>query len=198
MNIKNLIIPVSILLVGLAIGYSYKKYTAANSYASSEPVSEWKTVSLKNTSGKELRLADLEGEVFVVYFGFSHCPDMCPMALTDIEKAFSLLGKDGEKAKPVFITIDPERDTPELLRKYVERFPGKELEALTGPKDQVASLQKGFGSFSRKVASPNAPDGYGLDHSLFIYLVHRDGRILKAFPTGIKGEELAGEIRDLL
>ncbi|EPG67711.1 SCO family protein [Leptospira wolffii] len=198
MKLNKYVFPVGILVLGLVAGYFGRKFSQDGNFASSDPVPEWKTAVLKDTSGKDVRLGELPGNIFVLYFGFSHCPDMCPMALTDIEKAFSLLGNDAQNAKPIFITVDPERDTPEVLRKYVERFPGKDLEALTGTKEEIEGLQKGFGSFSRKVQAPNAPDGYGVDHSLFIYLVDREGRILKAFPTGIKGEELAEEIRKVL
>ncbi|TGL61658.1 SCO family protein [Leptospira sarikeiensis] len=196
-NYKNLILSLLVLGTGFGVGY-YLKGKPKATFASETPVLEWKTAILKDTEGKEIRPYELPGNLFVVYFGFSHCPDMCPMALNDIENAFHILKEDSKNITPIFVTVDPERDTPEVLRKYIERFPGKELVALTGSKEQIENLQKGFGVFSQKTAIPRGNGEYGVDHSLFIYLVDTTGNILRAYPTGIKGEELAKEIRELL
>ncbi len=197
MNQKKILLSIFFLALCLGIGFYFGKFYKKQRAASVNPVEEWKTAQLKDTSNRSLKLSELDGKLFVVYFGFSHCPDMCPMALNDIEDSFKLLGDDSEKATPIFITVDPERDTPEVLGKYIERFPGKKLVALTGGKDQIESLQKGFGAFSQKVKVDSLSDGYGVDHTLFIYLVDKTGNILRAFPTGIKGEELAKEIREV-
>ncbi|TGK05637.1 SCO family protein [Leptospira langatensis] len=198
MNYKKIILYLLVLVVGLGIGLGIQKYFKKTEYALEYPVQEWKTAVLKDTEGKDIRPSELNGNLFVVYFGFSHCPDMCPMALMDIENAFRILGEDSKTVTPVFITVDPERDTPEVLRNYISRFPGKELVALTGGKAKLEELQKGFGVFSQKVQNPAQAGGYGVDHSLFIYLVNKSGMILRAYPTGIKGPELAEEIRKLL
>ncbi len=196
-NYKNIIYSLLILGVGFGVGY-YMKKKPSSKFASEAPVAEWKTAILKDTEGRSVHPAELPGNLFVVYFGFSHCPDMCPMALNDIENAFTSLKEDSKNVTPVFITIDPERDTPEVLRKYISHFPGKELVALTGGKDQIGELQKGFGVFSQKTQNPQASGEYGMDHTLFIYLVDKTGNVLRAYPTGIKGEELAKEIKELL
>ncbi|TGK09969.1 SCO family protein [Leptospira fletcheri] len=195
----KILIGVAIVAVGIGVGFLPSYLEKRKGFASEEPVIEWKTSILKNSKGIETRLSGLEGDVFLVYFGFAHCPDLCPLALEEMGRAYKLLGRDSARIVPVFVSIDPERDTPEVLEKYAEGFPDHALKAFTGGKNQIEALQRGFGVVSKKVPlSDGTMGGYGVDHTLLLYLVDRKGNILSAYPTGTSPEELAKGIANWL
>ncbi|PJZ70386.1 hypothetical protein CH373_12120 [Leptospira perolatii] len=189
----------SLLLFGFAIGWFGVNYFKKSSDSSEVFVPEWSSVKLTDQEGKDLVPSSLNGELFVVYFGFSHCPDMCPLALSDITIAYQNLNpQEQSKVRPVFISVDPERDTPEVMKKYVERFPGKALVAMTGKKQLLETMQIGFGARSKKVSAPSLEGGYSVDHTVLIYLVSKQGKILAAYPSGTSPEELRKGIISLL
>ncbi|EPG76061.1 SCO1/SenC [Leptospira fainei serovar Hurstbridge str. BUT 6] len=194
MNLKKIIIGFIVLFTGVMVGLAPRFFKRKPAFASDSPIAEWKTISLKNTEGKETVLSGLKGDIFVVYFGFSHCPDMCPLAIEEIGAALKGLRGFSDRVTPVFISVDPERDSPEILKKYVSTFPGNSLVALTGSKKDIDSLQSGFGVVSRKVILPSKAEGYGVDHTLLIYLIDKNGNILAAFPTGTNPEDLTKAI----
>lgn len=123
---------------------------------------------------------------------------MCPRALLDMSATVRELGKDGKDLTPVFISVDPERDSPELLAKYVKQFPEERLVALTGQKSQLDSLQSAFGAVSKKVSAPQLEGGYTVDHTVFLYVLDDQSRILATFPGGTDGKTLAKDIRKFL
>lgn len=161
-------------------------------------VSEWSTSSLKDTNNQEIVLGKIPGKLKLVYFGFSHCPDMCPRALLDMSAAVQELGSLGKDLTPIFISVDPERDSPELLSKYIKQFPGKRLIALTGDKSRLDSLQSAFGAISKKVSAPQLEGGYTVDHTVFLYVVDEQNRIIATYPGNTDGKILAKEIRRFL
>ncbi|EQA36886.1 SCO1/SenC [Leptospira inadai serovar Lyme str. 10] len=194
MNLRKIIIGFIVVFAGVIIGLAPRFFNRKQGFASESPIAEWKTISLKDTEGKVTSLSGLKGDIFVVYFGFSHCPDMCPLAIEEIGSALKGLKDSSGRVRPVFISVDPERDSPEVLKKYVSTFPGNSLVALTGSKKDIDSLQLGFGVISKKVILPAKESGYGVDHTLLIYLVDKKGNILAAFPTGTNPEDLTKEI----
>ncbi|TGK17239.1 SCO family protein [Leptospira fluminis] len=195
----KILIGVAVVAVGIGVGFLPSYFEKKKEFAGEEPVIEWKTAIVKNSKGIETKLSGLEGKLFLVYFGFSHCPDLCPLALEEMGRAYRLLGPDSSRIVPVFVSIDPERDTPEVLEKYAEGFPDRALKAFTGGRDQIEALQRGFGVVSKKVPLPQGKvGGYGVDHTLVLYLVDRNGNILSAYPTGTSPEELSKGIRHWL
>ncbi len=108
------------------------------------------------------------------------------------------LGEDGKNLTPVFISVDPERDSPELLAKYVKQFSEGRLVALTGEKSKLDSLQNAFGAVSKKVNVPQLEGGYTVDHTIFLYVLDDQSRILATFPGGTDGKTLAEGIRKFL
>ncbi len=161
-------------------------------------IEKWSSSTLKNTENLEIPLSSIPGKLKLVYFGFSHCPDMCPRAILDMSAAVKELGADGKNLTPVFISVDPERDSPELLAKYVKRFPGERLIALTGEKTKLDLLRNEFGVVSKKVSVPQWKDGYTVDHTIFLYVLDDQSRILATFPGGTDGKTLAEGIRKFL
>lgn len=134
--LKERILFVVILFFGIGIGFFGWKIWKSGSVRIQEPVfvEEWSKAVLRNAQNLEIPLNKIPGKLKLVYFGFSHCPDMCPRALMDMSLAIKELGEEGKNLTPVFISVDPERDSPELLAKYVKQFPEERLIALTGEK----------------------------------------------------------------
>lgn len=198
--LKERILFVVILLFGIGLGFFGWKVWKFRSVRIQKPifVEEWSKAVLKNTQNLEIPLNKIPGKLKLVYFGFSHCPDMCPRALIDMSSAVKELGDDGKNLTPIFISVDPERDSPELLAKYVKQFPGERLIALTGEKSELDYLQNAFGVVSKKVSAPQLEEGYTVDHTVFIYVLDDQSRILMTFPGGTDGKILAEGIRKFL
>src|SRR5260370_6779781 len=130
---------------------------------------------LTDQNGETVTDADLKGKWSLVYFGYTHCPDACPTALNDISIALEDLGTKRDAVRPVFITVDPERDTPDALKAYVTSFDAPIL-ALTGTAEAVAQAAKSYRVY---YAKHPLPDGrYEMDYSTLIYVMNPDGRFV--------------------
>jgi protein SCO1/2 len=144
-------------------------------------------------SGRPVSHEDFAGRWLLVYFGYTFCPDVCPTELGVIADAMDALGPEGERVTPVFITIDPERDTPEALADYVSRFHPR-MVGLTGSAGQVAEAARRYRVYFARARSADHTD-YLMDHSSFIYLVGPDGRVRNLFRPGTAPETLAAATR---
>jgi cytochrome oxidase Cu insertion factor (SCO1/SenC/PrrC family) len=144
------------------------------------------------------RRTDLEfrGKFLLLYFGYCCCPDVCPTDLMAISDAMDLLGVASGKIQPIFITVDPERDTVEHLADYVTAF-HPSLIGLTGTPEQIRKLALAYKVYYAKVEAPDGSD-YAIEHTGFIYLIGRDGRYLGFFPPNTSAERLAEIIRQQL
>jgi cytochrome oxidase Cu insertion factor (SCO1/SenC/PrrC family) len=152
--------------------------------------------TLTDHTGRRRTDADFRGKLMLVYFGFTYCPDACPTDLQAIGLALDRLGSAGEAVQPLFITVDPERDTVEHLAEYVPLFHPR-LIGLTGHADEIADAARSYRVYSGKVATSGASD-YTVDHSAFIYLLDHDGRYLGFLPPGTPPERIAEAIRPLI
>jgi protein SCO1/2 len=150
---------------------------------------------LTDQNGKTVTDADLKGKWSLVYFGYTHCPDACPTALNDISIALEDLGAKRSAVRPVFITVDPERDTPETLKAYVTSFDAPIL-ALTGTPDEVAQAAKGYRVYYAK--HPEAGGDYSMDHSSVIYVMDPQGRFTASFTHESTPEQIAERLKKLL
>jgi protein SCO1/2 len=150
---------------------------------------------LLDQNGKTVTDADLKGKWSLIYFGYTHCPDACPTALNDISIALSELGPKRDAVRPVFITVDPERDTPEALKAYVTSFDAPIL-ALTGTPDQVAKAAKAYRVYYAK--HPEAGGNYSMDHSSVIYVMDPDGRFTASFTHESAPEQISERLKKLL
>ena len=145
--------------------------------------------SLIDGSGKRVTNADFRGRYLLVYFGFTHCPDICPTSLLLIENAINRLGEKGKKVTPVFITLDPERDTPELVGAYTRHF-GERFVGLSGTPEEIRQAADAYKIYYRKAEQPDSAMGYVIDHSGFIYLMGPDGAYVTHFPHSISEQSL--------
>ena len=150
---------------------------------------------LVDQNRKTVTDADLKGKWSLIYFGYTHCPDACPTALNDISIALSELGPKRDAVRPVFITVDPERDTPESLKAYVTSFDAPIL-ALTGTAEQVAQAAKGYRVYYAK--HPEAGSDYSMDHSSVIYVMDPEGRFTASFTHESAPEQIAERLRKLI
>jgi protein SCO1 len=152
--------------------------------------------SLTDHNGQARTLADFKGKAVVVFFGFTQCPDVCPTTLAEMTEAVKQLGADGNKLQVLFITIDPERDTPELLKKYVPAFHPSFL-GLTGNAEAIAKVAKEFKVFYQK--SPGkTPGSYTMDHTANSYVFDPQGRVRLVVKHGLGAEPLVQDLKQLL
>jgi cytochrome oxidase Cu insertion factor (SCO1/SenC/PrrC family) len=152
--------------------------------------------ALTDHTGKLRTDADFRGKLLVIYFGYTYCPDVCPTDLMAISSALDLLGAAGEAVQPIFITVDPERDTVEHLAEYVAAFHPRLL-GLTGAPDEIRKVATAYKAYYVKAEISRGKD-YVIDHTAFIYLVGRDGRYLGFLPPGTTPERLSEVIRERL
>jgi protein SCO1/2 len=152
-------------------------------------------LDLPDSDGKPRSLADWKGKVTVVFFGYTQCPDVCPTTMAELAQIRKLLGSDGDKLQTVFVTIDPERDTPEILKAYVANF-GPGVVALRGSAEQTAAAAKEFKVFYAKVAG-KSPGSYSMDHSAASFVFDPNGKVRLYVPYGGDPKTLAADIKQL-
>lgn len=152
--------------------------------------------SLTDQDGQVRTLKDFAGKIVVVFFGFTQCPDVCPTSLTELAQVKKLLGPDGDKLQAIFITVDPERDTPELLKAYMGNFDPSFL-ALRPTLAQLPEVAKDFKIYYKKVEG-KTPSSYTMDHSAGSYVFDGKGRVRLYTRYGSGAESLASDIRLLL
>lgn len=153
-------------------------------------------LSLPDVDGKPRSLAEFKGKVVVVFFGYVHCPDVCPTTLAELAEIKRQLGADGQRLQAVFVTLDPERDTAAMLKAYVQGF-DPAFVALRGTPQQVADAAKSFKVFYQKVKG-STPDGYLVDHTAGSYVFDPQGRVRLFARYGMPAADLAADIRKLL
>ena len=139
---------------------------------------------------------DFAGNVVVVFFGYTQCPDVCPTTLQELVEAKALLGPLGERLKGVFITVDPERDTPEVLQAYTQAF-SPDFVGLSGTPDQIAEVARSFKVFYKKVPG-STPNSYTIDHSAGMYMYDTQGQLRVYHRYGQGAQALATDAKLLL
>lgn len=152
--------------------------------------------SLTDHNGQPRTLADFKGQVVVIFFGFTQCPDVCPTSMTELAQARQLLGPQGDKLQGLFVSIDPERDTPEIMKAYMASFDPSFLALYTAP-DALPELAKSFRIYYKKVAG-STPTSYTMDHSAGSYVYDTRGRVRLYHRYGSGAPALAGDVKKLL
>jgi protein SCO1/2 len=155
-----------------------------------------KDFALTDHHGKMRTLADFKGKVVVVFFGYTHCPDVCPTTMAEMANVMQQLGPDANKVQVLFVTVDPERDTPELLAKYVPAFDPRFL-GLVGDKESTDKIAKEFKAFYQKVPGKE-PGSYTMDHISGSYVFDPQGRIRLFVRHGQGPEPIMHDLRLLL
>jgi protein SCO1/2 len=147
---------------------------------------------LIDQDGRAVSNQDFNGRPFLVFFGFIYCPDICPTALFEMSEILRALGPDTERVGALFITVDPERDTPEKIKDYLSSF-HPHLRGLTGDPAAIAAVEKSYRVYSKKV--PLDGGGYTMDHTALVYLMDKEGRFVAPFNLKRRPEDAAAELR---
>ncbi|MCZ8252441.1 MAG: SCO family protein [Hylemonella sp.] len=156
-----------------------------------------KDFALTDHNGQARTLKDFQGKVVVMFFGYTQCPDVCPTSMTELAAVKKLLGKDGEKVQGLFVTVDPERDTPEVMKAYMANFDPSFLALYAASPDQLAAVAKDYKVYYKKVAG-KTPTSYTMDHSAGMYIYDTQGRLRLYSRYGSGAGALADDIRLLL
>jgi cytochrome oxidase Cu insertion factor (SCO1/SenC/PrrC family) len=200
--------PVSVWLTGCV----FSLLLISNCFAQSSPQSRSESARLMNElmsgkgeiggpftltdqNGKLRSLSEFRGKITLIYFGYMFCPDVCPTDLANLAQLLKRLGPLSNKVQIIFITLDPARDTQELVKNYVNHF-DKRILGLRGTESQTKEIATKYKTFYEKVKTKG--DQYLIDHTAFVYIMNRDGKYYAFFPPGTSAERMEIMIRDLL
>ncbi|EIG60743.1 SCO family protein [Bradyrhizobium canariense] len=150
---------------------------------------------LTDQNGKPVTDKNLKGKPTLIFFGYTHCPDVCPTSLFEISEVLRAMGKDADKVNAVFISVDPERDTPGTMKDYLSSF-DPHLEGLSGDPAETAKVITSYRVYAKKV--PTKDGDYTMDHTALIYLMDRDGRFVSPFNLKRTPEEAAVDLKRYL
>ena len=150
---------------------------------------------LTDQNGKAVTDKNLKGKPTLIFFGYTHCPDVCPTSLFELSEVLRAMGKDAEKVNAVFISVDPERDTPATMKDYLASF-DPHLEGLSGDPAETAKVITSYRVYAKKV--PTKDGDYTMDHTALIYLMDRDGRFVSPFNLKRTPEEAAVDLKRYL
>jgi protein SCO1/2 len=163
--------------------------------APATPVAIGGAFQLVDQDGQTVTQETFNGETTLVFFGFTHCPDICPTTLFEMSQLFEELGPDARKVAGLFITVDPERDNPESMKAYLGSF-HPSIQGLTGTPEQVAAAIKAYRAYAKKV--PTQGGDYTMDHTAIVYLMGKDGQFIAPFNLKRPPAEAAADLRRYL
>ena len=189
------------LMVGgaAAAGYLYWRSLNVHTFAAGivEPVEAAPDFTLTDQTGQPFTLSDLKGKWILLNYGYTACPDVCPATLAVLGRVQSQLGEDADKVQMVFVSVDPERDTPAKMGEYVNHF-GQGTIALTGLPEEIAAAAAPYGVRYARVDMPESALGYAMNHTAFVYLITPDFEWTMVYPFGITPEEITGDLEFLI
>ncbi len=161
-----------------------------------EPALPADDFELTTQDGESFRLSDYQGEPVLMFFGYTNCPDVCPTTLYEYKRIASILGEESDQVVFTFITVDPQRDTPEQLKTYVQGFNSSFI-GLTGTEDELEPVYQTFGVY-HEIQESDSAAGYLVDHTARIYVLDRSGDLRLTFPFGMDVNAMADDIQHLL
>jgi protein SCO1/2 len=177
------------IVVASALVLSQPLVRAANS-----PVTIGGPFTLTSPDGTTVTEQTYRGKWLLVYFGFTSCPDSCPTALLEISAALAKLGPHADKLQPLFITVDPQRDTPAVMGNYAQSFDSR-IVGLTGTPQQIAAVAQEYGVYYAPRTSGPGAENYVMDHSTYLYLMDAEGKFVRGFDAATPGERIAEVVR---
>ena len=182
MDRRLVLVSIAATFIGAALAFSLimSSYKGAPRIQTTGVADIGGTFSLTNHRGQEITDKSLLGKFSLIFFGFTYCPDICPVALQNMTAALDMLGSNAEQITPIFITTDPERDSVEKVAEFVKGF-HKSMVGLTGTVDQVKVATKVYRIYAAKKKTADMPGGYTIEHASTIYLMGRDGKYITHF-----------------
>jgi len=180
---KNIIMLLISILIGCGISNAYADASVGG------------TFTLTNQFGKNVSEAEFRGKYMLLFFGFTNCPDLCPTTLLIMSQALEQLKGNASKVAPIFVSIDPERDSPTQMKAFLSNF-NPAIIGLTGTQQQIDEVQNKYKTYSLKVEDKDAPSGHSFDHSGYIYLMDKQGKFLTVFTADSSPKTIAKKIED--
>jgi cytochrome oxidase Cu insertion factor (SCO1/SenC/PrrC family) len=194
---RSLIFALSVLVVALATGAAALWLAPGGEPKSTGTALVGGPFTLTDHNGNRVTDQTYAGKYLLIFFGFTYCPDVCPSELQVMSAALDQLGPDAEKIQPLFITIDPARDTPQVMKDYVANFHPR-LVGLTGSDQDIAAVAAKYRVYYAKAKGGAGESDYLMDHSAILYLMNPDGTFLKHFTYGTDAKALANAIRQAM
>jgi protein SCO1/2 len=193
---SQILLIVSAFLTGLVFFTGVFLYATGNLGGSSPGASAiGGPFKLVDQNGASVTDADIKGRPFLVFFGYTHCPDICPATLFEVSEVMRALGKDADRTGALFITIDPERDTPAAMKDYLSSF-DPHLRGATGDRAAIDAAEKAYRVYAKKVPTTNGD--YSMDHTALVYLMDKQGHFVAPFSLKRRPEDAAADLRRYL
>jgi protein SCO1/2 len=192
---SHILLIFSAFLAGLVIFLGVILFASQYQGLGSGPSAIGGPFKLIDDNGKPITDQDMKGRPFLVFFGYRHCPDICPTTLFEMSEVMRALGQDADRIGALFITVDPERDTPAMMKDYLSSF-DPHLRGLTGDRQAIDAVEKGYRVYAKKVPTDNGD--YSMDHTALVYLMDKQGRFVAPFKLNRKPEEAAADLRRYL
>ena len=161
-----------------------------------DPPMDLPDFELMSDESQPYQFSETAGEITLVYFGYTFCPDVCPLTMADVKQALAELETEDE-INVLFISVDPERDTPEILSRYLDAF-GSEFVGLTDTMERTQPVLQAFGAYAEKAEVENSSADYLMNHTARLYLVDTEGDLLLTYPFGFEPEDLRADLEYLL
>lgn len=186
-----------VLIIWAVILYQVFAIKSKESYYGSSYDMRAPDFTLTNQDGEKVTLGDFKGKAVFMFFGYTHCPDICPVTLANLNGAINELGNDKDKVQVIFVTVDPERDSQTELKKYVTYF-NKDFIGLTGTPDEIKNVADSYHVFYMK-EEDGSDNGYLMGHTSSVYLINPEGRIVLRYPQSkMDPKEIAKDVERIL
>jgi protein SCO1/2 len=192
---SRLLVLLTAFVAGLGVSLGLIFFLVGTGPAVPPPAAIGGPFQLVDQDSRPITDESLKGKPTLVFFGYTHCPDVCPTTLFEVSQIFQALGKDGDRLNALFVTVDPERDTPAVLKDYLSSF-DPHLKAASGTPQQIESALKTYRVYAKKV--PSDDGAYTMDHTSIVYLMDKNGRFVAPFNLQRKPPELAADVRRYL
>lgn len=183
-----------LLLILLGVGFVFRPYTYKGTLI--EPPLPMPDFQLQDQNGTDFRLSSLRGNLVMLFFGYTYCPDVCPITLAEFKQVKDNLGERAAKVSFLFITVDPQRDTPEILAKHLRNL-DPEFVGLTGTEEELVKVWTQFGVY-REIRQVEGLENYLVDHTARIYVLDANQNLILTYPYDIGAKNLLEDVRHLL
>jgi protein SCO1 len=198
MTRKNLVLAVLGALIGLTMVMIYLTSLPYNMHGSViDPPQPAPAIALSAGNGQAFDLSQQRGRVVLLFFGYTSCPDVCPATLSQLRQVFSGLGQQSDSVRVVFVTVDPKRDTPDVLQRYLSAF-GAGYIGLSGSQEQLEAVWKSYGIFRAERPFGDNSDNYTVDHTARLYVIDAQGRLRMTYPYGTSTDDILLDLKHIL
>lgn len=199
---RNALLVLLVIVISLSAGLFIVEKQGRISFGKSQETSTGKAAiggsfTLTDQNGNQVSDSQFRGRHMLVFFGFTSCPSICPVGMATLTQVMEQLGDDGENVQPIFITVDPETDTPARMKEYLANF-HPSIIGLTGTPEQIKAVESAYKVYASKTEDKSMPTGYNVDHSGFIYLMDKNGEYLRHCSYDENPEKLASDIKEAI